>query len=267
MVVVLGATLLSGLAPALLSLRTNLNETLKEGGRSGSTEPHSQRMQALCPGARCARRSGSDWRGSFPSQLSERQRVRAEVRHVAFCRCRTFYLSYAGYSAAEQRLFCRKLREWMEAEPGVIASHVLGFCSVSDDRVEPLASARHRRLCSRAGRQMMIHHATVSPGFFQVNGIPIREGRDFTERDDEKAPLAIIVNETFARRFLRGVYPVGRNLQLEGDPATIVGTVKDISYHSLTEGPIPYFNLPLRQWFAPGLNFAIVMKTGATPCG
>lgn len=265
MLIVLGTTVVSGLVPALWSLRADLNETLKEGGRSGATESHSHRMQALLVGGEVALAVVAlIGAGLFLRSFRNASQIEPgfDTAHMSVS---NFYLSYAGYSAAEQRLFCRKLRERMEAEPGVIGVTYTDFVPLVTTGLSPWHQLEIEGYVPAPEEQMMIHRATAPPGFFNVLGIPIREGRDFTEHDDEKAPLAIIVNETFARHFLHGVNPVGRKLRLEGDPATIVGVVKDIKYHSVTEGPIPYFYLPFRQWFAPGLNFTIVMKTQDDP--
>ncbi|MGA7414700.1 MAG: ABC transporter permease [Bryobacteraceae bacterium] len=265
MLIVLGTTLVCGIAPALMSLRTGLNETLKEGGRSGATESHSHRMQALLVGGEVALAVvGLIGAGLFLRSFRNASEIEPgfDTAHMSVS---NFYLSYAGYSAAEQRLFCRKLRERMEEKPGVIGVTYTDFVPLVTTGLSPWHQLDIDGYVPAPDEQMMIHRATVPPGFFQVMGIPVREGREFTERDDEKAPLAIIINETFARRFLHGMNPVGHKLRLEGDPATIVGVVKDVKYHSLTEGPIPYFYLPFRQWFAPGLNFTIVMKTNGDP--
>jgi ABC-type antimicrobial peptide transport system permease subunit len=46
---------------------------------------------------------------------------------------------------------------------------------------------------------------------------------------------------------------------------TVVGLVKDSKYHTPVEGPTPFFYIPFRQWFKPGLNFAIFIKTVGDP--
>jgi hypothetical protein len=48
---------------------------------------------------------------------------------------------------------------------------------------------------------------------------------------------------------------------------TVVGLVKDSKYHTPIEGPTPFFYIPFRQWFAPGLNFSVFIKTTGDPCG
>lgn len=114
-------------------------------------------------------------------------------------------------------------------------------------------------------QQMLIHRATVPPGYFNLLGIRMLEGRDFTERDSEEAPMVIIINQTFADRFFHGRDPIGHKIRCEGNLATVVGWVKDSKYHTPMEGPTPFFYIPFRQWFRPGLNFSVFIKTAGDP--
>jgi hypothetical protein len=112
---------------------------------------------------------------------------------------------------------------------------------------------------------MLLHRATVPPGYFDFMNIRMLAGRDFTERDEGGAPNVIIVNETFARHFFGQASPIGRTIHLGSATATIVGEVKDSKYNTPIESPSPYFYLPFRQWFAPGLNFAMLIKASGDP--
>ena len=87
---------------------------------------------------------------------------------------------------------------------------------------------------------------TVGPDFFHVMGVSVINGRDFSDSDTEAAPKAAIVNETFAKRLLPGLNPIGHQL---GDKIrrTIVGVVKDSKYTSVDEDPIPMAYYPYTQ--------------------
>jgi hypothetical protein len=93
----------------------------------------------------------------------------------------------------------------------------------------------------RRGENLDVHHASVSPGYFDLLKVPLLAGRDFKPEDNEKAPHVMIVNESFARRFFDGRDPVGRRVQIHGERFTIVGMAKDSKYLSLSEAPQPYF--------------------------
>jgi predicted permease len=262
------ATVLSGTAPALLVARADLNESLKEGGRSGGAGSGSHRLRGLlvvCEmslvmvaliGVGLFYRSFRNASAIAPGF----DRTNVSVSY--------FYLSNAGYSADEQRQFCLKLRERMEAQPGVVGmtySDVVPMSAVGGGGSSPMHQLDVEGYVPAPNDQMMIHRATVPPGYFSLLGIRLLEGRDFTERDARGAPMVIIVNETFANRFFHGRDPIGRKVGLEGDTVTVVGLAKDSKYHTPVEGPTPFFYIPFRQWFAPGLNFSVLLKTTRDP--
>ena len=177
-----------------------------------------------------------------------------------------FYLSNAGYSGEEQHLFCRKLRERMETQPGVIGmtySDVVPLAMPGDSM--PYHQLDVDGYVRAPNEQMILQRATVPPGYFKLMSIPLLEGRDFTDMDGEGKPLVIIVNESFTRRFFRGHDPVGRKVRVEHNLATVIGLVKDSKYDTLIEPALPFFYIPFDQWFRPGLNFAVLLKTSGDP--
>ncbi|HWB97560.1 MAG TPA: ABC transporter permease [Bryobacteraceae bacterium] len=262
------ATLLSGAVPALLSSRAELNETLKEGGRTGGSGSGSHRLRGLLVVAEMALVMVT----LVGAGLFYRSFRNASGIQPGFDRTNIsvsqFYLSYAGYSAREQHDFCRMLRERMESKPGVLGvsySDVVPMSTSSGAGLTPWHLLSIEGYSPAANERMMIHRATVAPGYFQLLGIRLLEGREFTERDSAEAPMVVIVNETFARRFFHGASPIGRKIFCDRHPATVVGLARDSKYHTPIEGPTPFFYLPFRQWFAPGLNFAIFLKTAGDP--
>ncbi|HVP47041.1 MAG TPA: ABC transporter permease, partial [Bryobacteraceae bacterium] len=261
-------TLISGLAPAAMAAHSDLEETLKEGGRSGGAGRRSHRLRGSLVAGEMSLAivaligAGLLWQ-SFRNASGIQpgfDRTNVSVSQ--------FYLSYAGYSGPEQWRFCRELRSRMEAQPGVIGvtySDVVPMSTPSGGGLTPWHKLEIPGYVPAPNEQMMIHRATVPPGYFKLLGIAMLEGRDFTESDSVDAPMVIIVNETFARRFFHGSYPIGRKVGLEGNLPTVVGLVKDSKYHTPTEGPLPFFYIPFRQWFYPGLNFSVFVKTAGDP--
>jgi putative ABC transport system permease protein len=69
----------------------------------------------------------------------------------------------------------------------------------------------------------------VSPGYFAMMGQRLVQGRDFTEHDDAQAPEVAIINQSFARRYLPDMNPLGKHVvsPLGDHPYEIVGVVKD----------------------------------------
>ncbi len=260
------ATLVSGTVPALLSARADLNETLKEGGRGGGSGTQSHRLRGLLVTAEVALAMVAViGAGLFFRSFQNASGVQPGF-DMANMSMSQFYLSNAGYSGQEQHQFCRKLRERMETQPGVIG---MTYSDVIPLAVPGNSSPYHQieidGYIPAPNEQMIIHRGTVPPGYFRLMGIPLLEGRDFTEMDGERKPMVIIINETFARRFFRGRDPIGRKVRVEHNPATVIGLVKDSKYHTLVEAPLPFFYVPFDQWFAPGLNFAVLLKTSGDP--
>ena len=261
-------TLISGLAPAVIAAHSGLDEALKEGGRAGGSGRRSYRLRRFFVAAE----TGLAIVALIGAGLLWRSFRNASAIQPGFDRSNVsvsqFYLSYAGYSGPEQWRFCRELRSRMESKPGVIGvtySDVVPMSSPSGGGLIPWHKLQIPGYVPAPNEQMMIHRACVPPGYFKLLRIAMLEGRDFTENDAAGAPMVIIVNETFARRFFHGFQPIGRKVGFEGNVATVVGLVRDSKYHTPTEGPLPFFYIPFRQWFYPGLNFSIFIKTAGDP--
>ena len=87
----------------------------------------------------------------------------------------------------------------------------------------------------------------ISDGYFHAMGVPLRAGRDFSERDDLMAPNVIIINETLARRLFPGQDPIGKIVQADRPERTVVGVVGDVHHLALEEKSGNEFYLPIRQ--------------------
>jgi predicted permease len=194
------ATLLSGTVPALLSARADLNEMLKEGGRVGSAGTNSHRLRGLLVTAEVALAMVAMIGAGLFFRSFENARGVQPGFDMTNMSMSQFYLSNAGYSGEGQHLFCRKLRERMETQPGVIGmtySDVVPLAMPGDSM--PYHQLDVDGYVRAPNEQMILQRATVPPGYFTLMGIPMLEGRDFTDMDGEGKPLVIIVNETFAR--------------------------------------------------------------------
>ena len=88
---------------------------------------------------------------------------------------------------------------------------------------------------------------TISPGYFRTLGIPLIEGRVFTDQDIPGRPSVAIVNKTFARRFFGG-HALGHRISQERDEwSEIVGVIGDMRFSKLSSAPLPEIYHPLPQ--------------------
>jgi predicted permease len=260
------ATLLSGIVPALQVARTDLNEHLKEGGRSGTSGESSHRLRGSLVVAElslaimalvCA--------GLLVRSFAAARTVNPQFDpdHVLVSR---FYINTTGYNLEQRKQFCLRLGQKLEAGPsitGVAYSDVdpLGMLS---GWWEPLEVEGY---IPSPGENMRINRSVVSPGYLRLMRIPRLEGRDFTEQDDETRTPVMIVNQTFVKRFFGGQDPIGRKVHAWGKWCKVIGEVKDSKYINLTEAPLPFFYAPFRQVYRADMGLVFYIRTTTDPNG
>ncbi len=87
----------------------------------------------------------------------------------------------------------------------------------------------------------------ISDGYFHAMGIPLKAGRDFTERDTKGSLNVIIINETLAKNLFPGEDPIGKIVRADNPERTVVGVVGDVHHMALEEGSGNEFYIPMRQ--------------------
>jgi predicted permease len=89
----------------------------------------------------------------------------------------------------------------------------------------------------------------VAPGYLETLGVPLLAGRSLAETDGPDAPLAVVINETAARRYWPDASPVGARVSLSypKGPATVVGVVGDMKRQVLYAATEPTFFIPFSQ--------------------
>jgi predicted permease len=258
----MAAAVLATLLPAHAVGRLDVNETLKQGGRSGTAGARSNRARAALVVAEVALAAMAlIGAGLAVRSFQKLAAIRPgfDPRKVLLAH---FHLSTNGYSLSQEKQFSRDLRLRLEAAPGIeqagyADSAPLSLFPPGDERVQVEGSAPDRSGVTSVARSI------VAPGYFRLMRIPLLAGRDFSEQDDRRTPPVIIVNESFVRRYFEGRDPIGRKVRISGVVSTVVGLVQDGKYRSLAEGPTPFFYGPFRQIFFSGNNnFFYVRTTG-----
>jgi len=254
------AAVLSTIMPALSIGRVDIIETLKEGGRSGTSGVRSHRARgalvvlevalatlALC-GAGLAVRSFQKFATLNPG---------FDSRNVLVAH---FYLSTNGYSLSQEKQFYRNLGLRLESAPGVqqvtyADSVPLSIFPIASDRVEVEGFLQDR------GGVISLPRSIVAPGYFSLMRIPLLAGRDFTEQDDTNTLPVIIINQTFAQNYFEGKDPIGRRVRVSDTWSTVVGMVKDSKYRNPPEAPMPFFYGPFRQIYYSGYTTFFYIRT------
>jgi predicted permease len=248
--------LLSGALPAGISLRVDVNESLKTAGGGGQglrshrlrdllvvTEVALATLTLACAGL---------FLRSFRTALAmdpgfDRQNVTLARIHV----------SGTGMTSLETQQFCRRLRDSLRSAPAVHdATYAdqapLGTTSgpYNEIQVEGYTTPRNEPLS--------VNRYIVAPDYFRTLKIPILQGRDFTERDEGKAPPVMIVNQAFADRYWHEANPVGRRVRFGKTWVTVVGMAKNSKLFNIAEGPRPHFYVPVLERFDPWDVFFMV---------
>lgn len=264
------AGILSGLAPAIEATRGTLAEALKKSGRghSGGAQRARSVLIACEVALGCALlisaglmartlRSllnvdpGFDPRGSLTLQIS---------------------LPGGRYRSDHDRVeFARRLVEKLREMPGVRSAGLSSNLPL-DDGLPNWYSPCWREGASEAERNgLMADHRSVLPGAFDAIGARLLEGRDFDAQEVESGRLVAIIDDSLARRTWPEGGAVGRRINLEtmkegafeSHLAEIIGVVKHVQYHSLTDEVRGQVYMPYS--LAPRQQISFIVRTDADP--
>jgi predicted permease len=101
-----------------------------------------------------------------------------------------------------------------------------------------------------AGEDMNSMINNVGPGYFATLGVPLVQGRDFTDTDIEGGQRVAIVNEVMANRFWKGENPIGRRFGRQSETGLeieVVGVVRDSRFANLRDDVTMSYYIPLTQ--------------------
>ena len=157
-------------------------------------------------------------------------------------------------------------------------SHAPGVAAAAATNVTPLAHADFMMgfsLPAGPGRsEPVAAHAIgrlVSPGYFTAMGMHVVVGRGFGDADSPTSARTLVVNETFAKRYL-SANPVGTSLDVTYDstdhrPALVIGVIADVREQGVTDPPQPELYFDYQQTTA-GMTIStptIVARTSGDP--
>ena len=94
----------------------------------------------------------------------------------------------------------------------------------------------------------MVQDRNVTTQYFTSMGIPVVEGRSFSDDDSSDRPLVVMINQAFAKKYFGERDPVGLRMRIFGGPwRTVVGVVRSVQQTSLEAAPAPEVYEPLPQ--------------------
>ncbi|MGB7921785.1 MAG: ABC transporter permease [Pyrinomonadaceae bacterium] len=262
--------LVFGLVPALNSSRLDMNEALKEGGRSATAGSARHRFSSLLVVSELALAlvllvgAGLLIKGFWRLQQVE---PGFNPAHLLTMRVE---LPEARYrEIPKQTQYRRQVLEEINSLPGVEAAMVSEIPLVDDALTHNFII--EGRPPMSPGDEPDLYTRSVGGHYFRTMNIPLRTGRDFTEQDKEDAPFVGIINESMVRQYFQNENPIGarfRWARAEGEPQwiTIIGVAGDVKHFGLNEAEEPAVYTPYAQSQQPWKRWMyLVVRSDAEP--
>jgi putative ABC transport system permease protein len=228
-----------GLAPAFVAWRTGVNETLKEGGRTGTAGGgHARLRSALVVGEIAIALMLLAASGLLLRSFKKMRSVDLGFRpdHVLAASYSLPEKQYTTQAAVDE--FNHELLRRLQQLPGVKSAGVTSFLPASGNNSNTSFIAEGYVPPKGAGMNLATL-VTVEGDYLQTMGIPLLSGRFFTPADTADGQLVAIVNNKLAEHCWPGSDPVGKRLRLglqeEKTPTpwvTVVGEVADVKESS-----------------------------------
>jgi predicted permease len=170
-------------------------------------------------------------------------------------------LNIAGYSNDEARAIRHKILDRVSALPGVEVATLTDWIPMT--LIQKRTDAYPEGYVPHPHESLLAENAEVGPRYFESLHIPILEGREFTQDDDQKAPSVIIVDQTAARRYWPGQDPLGKRLRVGGGISTVIGVARNSTHTFVNESPEPMVYISHFQ--NPGFETMVQVKTEGNP--
>jgi putative ABC transport system permease protein len=270
LLVTLASALVVGIIPALQMTRTGMAECLRASGRltgsSGSSRLRRSLVVAevalamvLLVGASLLIRSLVNLLAIDPG-FSADQVLTAELE-----------LAEAEYGDSGAQIWLyQQVLDRIRLIPGVEAAGTIQPMPLRG-AVAPSPFLIEGKPTPGPGSQQETPFWLASPGYFEAMQIPLIRGRYLLASDTGDTPPLVVVNETFASRYLTGGNPLGQRFAFGRDPAlvdswaTIVGVVGDVQHDQLTGEPGPQVYLSNLQ--APFRFATLTVRSSGDPVG
>jgi putative ABC transport system permease protein len=265
--ITLATGIVFGLAPSLATTKTDLNESLKEGAVSTTTESGRRRLRNTLVVSEMALAlvllTGA---GLLVRTFLRLMDVDLGIDPANVLTLGISLPHYKYSSATQQALFYQELLLRLQSTPGVKAVGARGgYANIFfQPEGQPPAAP---------GQEPTAVYSTITPGYFSAMGTGLVAGREFSASDAEGTTPVAIISETVARRYWPHSSPVGSHLTVlarvysgqsagASQPLEVVGVVKDVRNDNLWE-PESDVYVPFQQHPVPSVFLAV--RTAVPP--
>lgn len=238
----------AGIIPALRTARTDLAETLKEGGRFGSSAGSHNRIRNALVVAQVAvslllLAGAGFFIRSFQNSANTDMGFR--VDHTLMV---SMDLRLQNYTEQHGQQFYERLRERVKARPGVRNAAITSFIPMGYNADVVNVFPQGQAAANKSQAESVLCNS-VQPEYFSTLGVPVIAGREFNKLDTATAPRVAIINEAFAKKIWPGQDAIWKTFQTErgGPKVQVVGMTRTGKYEFLYEPPQTYVYFPLAQ--------------------
>jgi predicted permease len=258
------AGLIFGIIPAIVSSRSNLVSTLKEGGRS-EIAGRDWLRSSLIVGQVALGLVLTAGAGLLISSFKSLQRTNEGFNSENLLTL-TFETPDSRYKTTRPQ-FYREYFDKVRAIPGVQSAGGAIILPMTGDDADISFENPERPVPK--GQQPAADFSPISPQYFSTMQIPVLKGREFTERDDASAPQVIIVSQAFVQKFFPGEQVLGKKIKPgagNGQPGgppwrEIVGVVGDVRLSMTQREPQPAMYVPADQLNTWCCLYSVVRST------
>lgn len=250
---ILIATIVCGLAPAWLLSRSDLREALVTGGRGSSGGTLQSRLRTWLVAGQIALAlvllaNACLLFRSFIRLSSEQPGF--DSSHVLTVRLALPQVTYTDRAALVQ--YYDRLQPRLASLPGTQHVGLVSILPLAPKSQSTILFTRADQPPAKREDTPSSNYRIVSPDYFRAMGIPLFNGRHFTEEDDGARPPVAIVSAVLASKQFPDRSPIGQRLvidDVDGDPRSveIVGVVGPVKQGNLETPAKPDIYLPLRQ--------------------
>jgi putative ABC transport system permease protein len=243
----------SGVAPAFAAIRTSVNDTLKEGGRTGTSGAGHARLRSGLVIAEIAvalvllAASGLLLR-SFEKMREADLGYRPD--HTVVANYSLPRKQYSSQPAVDQ--FNQELLRRLQALPGVTSAGLTSFLPANGTQGNSAVTGEGY-VPAKPGTLDLATPILIEGDYFPAVGTPLLHGRFLTPADNAKgAQLVVLVNHAFTEHFWPGKNPIGKRMRIGTSEmvtpwATIVGEVADVKEGSPDASPRMQYYGPVEQ--------------------
>jgi predicted permease len=253
--------ILFGLAPALQSTNPEVAPTLKDESTGGGKPRRFSLRNILVSGQVAASlvlliSAGLFFR-SFQAFQAEDPGFGTDPTALL-----SFVVSGERYNQEEGRIFVRSYLERLSQIPGIEGAGIISnihmnttstqLLDINVDGVQPPADRQYWE----------VDQAIVTPEFFDAAGVPILQGRNFEDTDEEGGQRVAIINQVMAQRFWPGEDPLGKVIRRpDREELVVVGVARTTKVRTIGEAPRPFIYRAFSQYYS-SFNTAVIRTRG-----